>query len=72
MFNLKTPGNHEFDDKVEGFVPFLENSKSPVVCANMDVSNVPAMQGLVQPSIVVERDGVKIGLIGYLTPETSV
>ena len=68
----QSPGNHEFDDGVEGYVPFLENISFPVICANMDVSEEPDMAGLYKKSVVVERGGKKIGIIGYLTPETTV
>lgn len=36
----------------------------------MDLSDVPQLQGRIKKSIVVERSGHKIGIIGYLTPET--
>jgi hypothetical protein len=38
----------------------------------MDVSEVPSLQGLIRPSVVVERGGRKIGIIGYLTTDTPV
>ena len=69
---LQAPGNHEFDDKVDGFVPFLKNVEFPIVCANMDVSKVPAMKDLVPPSVTVTVGGRKIGIIGYVTTDTPV
>lgn len=69
-FDASSPGNHEFDDGVDGFVPFLKNITFPVICANIDVSNQTNMEGLFNKSIVIERGGRKIGLIGFLTPET--
>jgi len=53
-------------------VPFLKNITFPVICSNIDVSLEPEMAGLIQPSIVVERAGQRIGIIGFLTPETKV
>ena len=38
---FQSPGNHEFDDGVSGYVPFLKNVTFPIICANIDVSNEP-------------------------------
>lgn len=66
-------GNHEFDEGVEGLVPFLNEVNFPVLTANLDLSKTPTMQDTksLQHSIVFTKDGVKIGVIGYLTPETK-
>ncbi|XP_053694101.1 protein 5NUC-like [Sabethes cyaneus] len=66
-------GNHEFDLGVEGLVPFLNEVDFPVLAANLDLSNTPSMQSTksLQNSIVFVKEGVKIGVIGYLTPETK-
>lgn len=42
--NVKTIGNHEFDDGIAGLVPFLKNIKAPVVITNIDMSDEPTMQ----------------------------
>ncbi|XP_062565735.1 protein 5NUC-like [Armigeres subalbatus] len=66
-------GNHEFDEGVEGLVPFLNEVNFPVLTANLDLSKTPTMQDTksLQHSIVFTKGGVKIGVIGYLTPETK-
>ncbi|XP_067145303.1 protein 5NUC-like [Centruroides vittatus] len=64
-------GNHEFDDGVEGLLPFLENVKFPVLGCNIDVSKVPSLKGKILSSIERDVGGQKIGIIGYVTPETS-
>ncbi|XP_047991994.1 protein 5NUC-like isoform X4 [Leguminivora glycinivorella] len=66
-------GNHEFDETVDGLVPFIKNISSPVVAANLILDDVPELQEVnnLYESIVLEKKGVKIGIIGYLTPETS-
>ncbi|XP_001848684.2 apyrase [Culex quinquefasciatus] len=61
-----TLGNHEFDHGIDGVVPFLEALKSPVVVANIDDSEEPKMQGKYQKSVVIERGGRKIGIIGVI------
>lgn len=66
-------GNHEFDLGVEGIVPFLNEADFPVLVANLDFSNTPTMQDTksLKRSIVFTKAGVRIGVIGYLTPETK-
>lgn len=65
-------GNHEFDDGVAGLLPFLNNVTFPILSANIDVSKEPELEGKFKKSIVVEREGQKIGIIGYTTEETMV
>ncbi|XP_058450680.1 protein 5NUC-like [Malaya genurostris] len=66
-------GNHEFDLGVEGLVPFLNEVDFPVLVANLDLSQTPSMQNTasLRNSVVFDKGGVKIGVIGYLTPETK-
>ena len=66
-----TIGNHEFDHDVEGVVPFLENIDSPVVIANVDDSQEPTFQGKYQKSVVIERSGRKIGVVGAILRSTN-
>lgn len=66
-------GNHEFDEGVEGLVPFLKNVNFPVLAANLDLSKEPTllfMKSLMK-SIILEVSGVKVGVIGYVTPQTK-
>ncbi|XP_062562831.1 apyrase-like [Armigeres subalbatus] len=66
-----TLGNHEFDHGIAGVVPFLESLKSPIVVANIDDSEEPTMQGKYQKSVVIERGGKKIGIIGVIHHSTN-
>jgi len=69
-FDAMTLGNHEFDDGVKGLVPFLRNQTVPFVVSNIDTSLTPDLDNLYQPSVVLEVGGRKVGVVGYLTPET--
>jgi 5'-nucleotidase len=42
------------------------------MAANIDTSGEPRLDGKIPKSKVVQVDGRKVGIIGYLTPETSV
>ena len=70
-FDAITLGNHEFDDKIKGVVPFLANQSCPVVVSNLNSSLVPSMEGLYTPSTVITVEGKAVGIVGYLTPETK-
>lgn len=67
-----TIGNHEFDDGIAGLTPFLEEvkTKAPFVIANMDDSAEPRMKGLWVPSVVVEKGGRRVGIVGYIWKDT--
>ncbi|XP_023937284.1 uncharacterized protein LOC112045364 [Bicyclus anynana] len=73
MLEHSSLGNHEFDEEVEGLVPFIRNLTSPIVTANLIVNNVPELENIpnLYNSLVITKNGVKIGIIGYLTPETK-
>ena len=62
-----TVGNHEFDDGPEVLRGFMDAIEFPILLANADVSNEPSLADTLLPSIVIERGGEKIGLVG-LTP----
>ncbi len=65
-------GNHEFDDGVDGLVPFIINMTDlPILSCNIDVSNEPKLKNLIKPSIIREFEGRKIAIIGYITPDTK-
>jgi len=67
-------GNHEFDDGVEDVKFFLRNITTPVVASNLDLTNEPSLAGEsnLMKSKVLTVNNRKIGIIGYLTPETAV
>ncbi|KAL5289325.1 hypothetical protein ACFFRR_009461 [Megaselia abdita] len=66
-------GNHEFDEGIEGLVPFVKNASMPVLAANLDFSKVPQLKNIssLKPSEVLTLNGTKVGIIGYLTPDTQ-
>nr|XP_014091997.2 protein 5NUC isoform X2 [Bactrocera oleae] len=66
-------GNHEFDEKIEGLLPFLEKVNFPVLTCNLDLSKTPELSVAknLMNSTVLEVNGTKVGLIGYLTPDTK-
>lgn len=66
-----TLGNHEFAHRVQGVVPFLNQLEAPVIVANINDRHEPSIQGLYKKSVVLERSGRKIGVIGVILRETA-
>ena len=56
-------GNHEFDFGSDNLARLVRMADFPVVCANYDVTGT-VLEGLVKPYVVIERDGLKIGVFG--------
>lgn len=66
-------GNHEFDNGVSGLTPFIENINTPVLCSNLILNKEPelAREENLKKSVVLDVEGVKVGIVGYLTPDTK-
>ncbi len=56
-------GNHEFDFGLENMARLFRMAAFPMVCANYDVKGT-VLEGLVKPYVVLERNGVKVGVFG--------
>lgn len=54
-------------------VPFLNTVTFPVLAANLDLSKTPEMTNIpaLIPSTIFTKAGKRIGVIGYLTPDTK-
>lgn len=66
-YDAMTIGNHEFDFGLENMARLFRMADFPVVCANYDVAGT-VLEGLVKPYVVLERNGLKIGVFG-LSPK---
>ena len=62
-YDACTIGNHEFDFGLDNMARLFKKMNFPVVCCNYDFTNT-SMEGLVKPYIVIERFGLKIGVLG--------
>ncbi|MDG1339513.1 MAG: bifunctional metallophosphatase/5'-nucleotidase [Paracoccaceae bacterium] len=65
-----TVGNHEFDDGPEVLRGFVDSVSFPILMSNADFSGEPLISDAIQKSVVIERGGEKIGMIG-LTPQDT-
>ncbi|CAG9800741.1 unnamed protein product [Chironomus riparius] len=69
--DVQTIGNHDFDHDIDGIVPFLERTATPVVIANIDDSEEPTFQNKTKKSVVLIKSGRKIGVIGAILRTTN-
>jgi 5'-nucleotidase len=73
-YDAMTVGNHEFDDGPEALKAFIDAVQFPILMSNADLSGEQMLSGAIQKSVIIERGGEKIGLIGLTpvdTPEIS-
>lgn len=66
-YDAMTVGNHEFDDGPEVLRGFMDAVDFPVLMSNADYSGEPLLAGKLAKSVIIERGGERLGLIG-LTP----
>lgn len=63
-YDASTIGNHEFDNKVEGFVEVAPKAQFPFVNSNYDFSGARNMGAFVRPQLIKHINGVRIGIFG--------
>ncbi len=62
-YDAGTIGNHEFDFGMDNMARIFQMANFPIVCANYDVTGT-VLEGIVKPYVVLERNGLKIGVFG--------
>ncbi|NLZ39955.1 MAG: bifunctional metallophosphatase/5'-nucleotidase, partial [Comamonadaceae bacterium] len=78
-YDVISLGNHDFDfgpDVTANFIESFQPGGETFTAANLNFSAEPRMQALVDagrlaPSVVVEKGGYKIGVIGLAPPESA-
>lgn len=61
-YDCITLGNHELDEGIESLAQRLSVIECPIVCANCEFPDI--LQQYVTPTTVIERGGMRIGIIG--------
>lgn len=65
-------GNHEFDDGLEGLLPYMAHVKHPLLCTNIDFGfHANNDTKSCRQSVIREIGGYKVGILGYTTPATA-
>lgn len=71
QYTAMTLGNHEFDEGVERLEHFIEQLQFPVTVCNVLAPEIPALQALLTPYVILDVGGRMVGLTGAITPETA-
>ncbi|BFT69281.1 5'-nucleotidase C-terminal domain-containing protein [Paenibacillus sp. P36] len=64
-------GNHEFDFGRDVLINNIKNAKFPILGANIIDTKTGERVDWTQPYVIIEKDGLKIGIIGFATPQTT-
>ena len=66
-------GNHDFDDSIEGLLPFAEGTNFDLLASNIvNQANESFTEGIhYSKSTIKSVGGVDIGIIGYITRSTD-
>ncbi|WP_102106958.1 bifunctional metallophosphatase/5'-nucleotidase [Oceaniglobus roseus] len=70
-YTAMTVGNHEFDDGPEVLRGFVDAVDFPILMSNADLSGEKLLSDAVRKSVVIEKNGEKIGLIGLTPVDTA-
>lgn len=63
QYDASTIGNHDFDNGIEGLYAQMPHATFEFISSNYDFSNT-AMNGLVKPYKIFNKQGLKIGVFG--------
>lgn len=62
-YDAGTIGNHEFDYGMDNMLRLFRRANFPIVCSNYDFTGT-MLEGVVKPYTVINRGGIRIGIIG--------
>jgi 5'-nucleotidase / UDP-sugar diphosphatase len=64
-------GNHDYDMGEKSLIDALANAKFPVLSANIIDTNTSDIPKYLRPYVIIEKLGIKIGIIGITTTDTE-
>ena len=70
-FDVMASGNHEWNLGPSGFASFIEMVDFPVIAGNLDVSQEPAINELLQDHVILDVNGTQVGIISALATDTA-
>lgn len=71
-YDALTIGNHEYDIKEKEIVETLKMANFPILSCNIVDKKTGKLVDYVEPYVIIEKMGVKIGLIGLTTIDTKL
>lgn len=69
-YDAATLGNHEFNWGIDTMLSIEAQAKYPVIAAN--VKNADGSYTIGSAYTIIERDGLRIGIIGVVTPDVPI
>ena len=63
-------GNHEFDHGKDLMRELLTKAEFPILCSNIIDRETGALLDFVEPYLIIEKKGVKVGILGVTTQYT--
>lgn len=70
-YDLSVIGNHEYDIGQEDLMETLQDAEFPILSCNIVKKGTDELVDYVTPYMIVEKMGVKIGIIGLTTTDTE-
>lgn len=70
-FDAMTLGNHEFNRGPDSLAEMLATAQFPIVSGNTRVAPEHPLAELVRDHLVIEREGIRVGILGVTTPDTA-
>lgn len=71
-YDVMTLGNHDFDDGLNEIEKMMLSLEAPMVVANAVFPETTPLAHQIKRSVVIERNGRKIGVIGALTKDVKI
>lgn len=71
-YDVMTLGNHDFDDGLNEIEKMMTSLQAPMVVANAVFPETTPLVNQIKKSVVIERNGRKIGVIGALTKDVKI
>ena len=69
-YDVMELGNHEFDWGVDAIKDRVAQAKFPILAANVFRKGTTERPDWARPYVILEREGLKIGVIGVITAQT--
>lgn len=70
-YDLSVVGNHEYDIGEEALIETYKHAEFPILSCNIVRKGTNELVDYVQPYIIIEKMGIRIGIIGVTTTDTK-
>jgi len=70
-YDLSVVGNHEYDIGEEDLIETYKNAEFPILSCNIIEKETGELVDYVQPYLIMEKMGIKFGIIGVTTTDTE-